>query len=261
MSVSYFLLGVCILFWLPWYWRLIRVSRIGASLGPRALLAVTPPLCGALLWEVLVNFAAGDVRQDSVYLPLYFAAGGVWVRGAVGLSSFLGVSVRDDVLERRSLPAGFAVCGALVGFTLTFAGGNVGNGPGEEAVVFSSFLSTAGLAVCWAAVERLTRVSELITIDRDPAAGLRLAGFLIAEGLVLGRAVAGDWVSLQATVRDFGEYALPALVPLALMWLFHKSCQPSQEEPASPLVLCGVLPCLVLVVGGAVWLVVAGAPK
>jgi hypothetical protein len=71
----------------------------------------------------------------------------LWVGAALGISgqllSFLGVSARDDVLERRNSAALIAVVGALLGAILCIAGGNIGEGPGVEVVIAS-----AGTALC-----------------------------------------------------------------------------------------------------------------
>jgi uncharacterized membrane protein YjfL (UPF0719 family) len=259
--MDYLRFAVGVVFWIPWYWQLLIVNRIGAPVGARLLLAVTPPVCGILLWEVLIKLADVDVRQDSRYQFFYLALGSFWVAVVIRSTSYLGLSWRDDVLERRNPAATYAITGALVGFTLAFAGGNVGSGPGELAVILSSLLSTVGLLLVWAALERLTRISELITVDRDPAAGVRLAGFLVAEGLVLGRAVAGDWISTQVTLRDFGLYSVSAVVLLALGYVLNRFCEPAPGQSASPLLLCGVMPFLFLVGSGALAVVVAGAPQ
>jgi len=41
---------------------------------------------------------------------------------------------------------------------------------------------------------------ESVTLERDLASGLRSASVLVAWGLVLGRSVAGDGVSITATM-------------------------------------------------------------
>jgi hypothetical protein len=45
---------------------------------------------------------------------------------------------------------------------------------------------------------RIGRAAE----ERDLASGLRLCGLLVANGLILGRAVAGNWHSEAATIHD-----------------------------------------------------------
>ena len=74
-------------------------------------------------------------------------------------------------------------------------------------VIFSAALSTGAFFLLWAAVEWLTGISESVTVERTDGAGLRLGGFLAGVGMILGRAVAGDWVSAEATVRDFAVVA------------------------------------------------------
>ena len=79
--------------------------------------------------------------------------------------------------------------------------------------MFSAGLSTAAFFGLWAIVESLTAISETVTVER-PWSGPSAGGFLAAMGMILGRAVAGDWVSAEATVRDFAVVAWPVL-PLA----------------------------------------------
>ena len=54
----------------------------------------------------------------------------------------------------RRLPnaaAAMATAGATIGVTLSYAGGNIGDGPGWWVVVFSAAIATAGLFACWLA--------------------------------------------------------------------------------------------------------------
>jgi uncharacterized membrane protein YjfL (UPF0719 family) len=252
-------------FWIWWYYQLFAVSRLGSSLKVRGLLAVTPGICAALLWAILVNLGAQDVRTSRDLTCFYLALGEFWIWIGITLASFLNLSVRDDALERHNTAAVFAICGALLGFTLAFGGANVGEGGDEYAVVFSALLSTASLFVFWAVAERLTSTSELITVDRDAVAGLRLAGFLIAEGLVLGRAVAGTWVSTAATLWDFWDGAIPGLVPLGLfLWLSrlrHQGNGQSSPLLSLPTLGYGLLQLFILVATGTAWLAIAGIPK
>jgi hypothetical protein len=53
-------------------------------------------------------------------------------------------------------------------------------------------------------------------VDRDRAAGIRLGAWLVACGLILGRGVAGDWVSASGTVLDLMR-ALPGIVGILLL--------------------------------------------
>jgi hypothetical protein len=207
--------GVAAFAWYWWY-AATRVKVLAVRNAGRSIFIATPPICLAILFTVLRLWAADDVRYSGTYLVFYMVAGAAWVGFCALWLGFLGVSPRDDVIERQNLAAAFATAGALAGITFSFAGANIGDGPGWWVVVFSAGLSTLAFFGLWALVERLTAVSELVTVDRAVDAGLRLGGFLAAAGMILGRAVAGDWVSAEATVGDFVAVAWPVL-PLAAL--------------------------------------------
>jgi len=208
-------IGVAALAW-GWWYAAMRVRMLVVRNAGRFIFVVSPITCLAMLWVVLWWWAADDVRYSGTYLTFYMAMGLAWVGFWTHWLGLFGISPRDDVLERQNLAAAFAVAGALAGITFSFAGANVGNGPGWWVVVFSAGLSTLVFFGLWAVVERLTGVSERVTVERADGAGLRLGGFLVAAGMILGRAVAGDWVSAEATVNDFAMVAWPVL-PLAVL--------------------------------------------
>jgi hypothetical protein len=112
----------------------------------------------------------------------------------------------------------------LVGASCCFAGGNVGNGPGWWVVLFSAGLSTFSLYLLWWLVHCISDLPEKVIVERDLGAGLRAAGFFVASGLILGRAVAGDWISASATLSDFGRMAWPALLLAAVVSVMERCC-------------------------------------
>jgi uncharacterized membrane protein YjfL (UPF0719 family) len=244
--------------WLGWYFRWQTVARLRRDLGTRLVVAGMPVLCAVLLWLVLRHFAAHDVRNAPVYLAFYAVLGAAWVGLGVRLIAWCGVSVRDDVLERRNSAATWAAAGALVGLTLCFAGANIGDGPGWWVVVYSASLSTMTLFALWACLERLTHVSEAVTVERDVASGLRLGGFLAAAGLILGRAVAGDWVSAGATNVEFVRMAWPVIVLLLLAVPVDRFFRPSADQPAPAWLLSGLPPVAIFVGGAIVWVALIG---
>ena len=188
------LVASCVLagiFWIRWYRHCQAVTWLRCGVGLRLAVIAVPVACGALLWIVLRRLASHDVREAPQYLAMYFAMGAAWVGLGVRLLGLLGLSVRDDALERRNAAAAWAAAGGLIGLTLCFAGGNIGDGPGWWVVVYSALLSTGTLLLLWVILDRLTGVSESVTVERDVASGMRLGGFLAAAGLILGRAVAG----------------------------------------------------------------------
>ena len=196
--------------WGRWY-RAARVRTLIVRNASRSIFVVGPVVCMALLYAVLWLWAADDVRCSETYLVFYMVMGAAWVGLFAQLCCFLGVSSRDDVIERQNLPAALVTAGALAGITFCFAGANVGNGPGWWVVVFSAGLSTVAFFGLWAVVESLTGISELVTVERAGGAGLRLGGLLAGMGMILGGSVAGDWVSAEATIQDCAVAAWPAL--------------------------------------------------
>ena len=242
---------LALVFWGSWYIRPTFVQHVGRRPSGRWLLHITPVAAAAVLWVVLRNAASYDVRDDPTYLGFYLVLGAAWVglfmRGIV----IAGISTRDDVVERANGSAAIVVAGAMLAITLCYAGGNIGDGPGWWVVVFAAGLSTLALCAAWMLLEMATGVSDVVTVDRDGSAALRLAGFLVACGLILGRAVAGDWVSVEDTARDFALVAWPVLVLVAAAALVERTLRPTPESPRPALVPYGVMPALAYVASAA----------
>ncbi|HJU66522.1 MAG TPA: hypothetical protein VJ596_12620 [Gemmatimonadaceae bacterium] len=216
-----------------------------AELGrPTGVLRLAPLVSAIVLFVILKTLSSFDVQDSPIYLTFYMVMGAAWVGLATQLTPLAGVSRRDDVLERRNPAAAVALAGAILGITLSFAGGNIGDGPGWWVVVFSAAIATGTLYLTWLAHDNLTGVGDVVTVERDLAAGVRLAGFLVATGMILGRAVAGDWVSVPATLRDFVVAAWPVLVLLGVAVLVERMARPSPERPALPVGTYGFLPAL-----------------
>jgi hypothetical protein len=231
--------------WAVWLFRLSRVQTlrrrpVGVNAIGLALVA-----CTGLLFAVLKTSASFDVVDAPVYLFMYVVVGLAWLRVVELIFAFLGLSVRDDVVERSNRAAMPAVVGGMIAVTLCYAGGNIGDGPGWWVVLLSAALATAGLIVAWLALAHLTTVVDAVTIDRDAAAGLRLGAFLVACGIVLGRGVAGDWISAAATLSDF-VVSLPAVaVIVAIAALVESRSRLTPERPQAPVFESGVLPSVV----------------
>lgn len=223
--------------WLPWLWEAVVCARLSGRLAHRWTLYVDPLLCAAAIYAVLRLYSSFDVRDNPVYIRFYLLMGMAWVGVAARfLLPWFGLSSRDDVVERKNPAAAHAIGGALLGVALCFAGGNIGNGPGWWVVVFSAALSTAAFFLLWALLDRFTGLADAVTVERDPASGIRLAGYFLGSGLILGRAVAGDWVSVEQTVIDFGKVAWPVLLLWLAALLLERNFRPTKEAPLpSPL--------------------------
>lgn len=236
-------LALIALTWLPWLWEAAACARLGSRFVDRWLLYVDPLICAAILYAVLRLYSSFDVRDSPLYILFYGVMGMAWVgvMARYGLPYF-GLSSRDDVVERKNPAAAHAIGGALLGVTLCFAGGNIGNGPGWWVVVFSAALSTGAFLLLWALLDRFTHLADAVTVERDPASGIRLAGYFIGSGVILGRAVAGDWESAYGTVVDFGKLAWPVLLLWLAAVLLERTFRPTKESPLPSILTHGLAP-------------------
>jgi len=237
--------------WLTWYSDIASVNRLRAPVSKRLVLLTAPLVCLGLILIALTKLAATIVRNDALYISFYLLVGAGWLGGMTLIFPFLGISARDDVLERGNRAATWAVTGALTGASCSFAGANVGNGPGVEAVLFSAALSSALFIGLWLGVDLLTSISDAITVDRDERAGIRLGGFLLGIGVLSGWSVAGAWVSASATLKDFATSSWPAMlltaVAVAMEVLFRKASVQLSAKTSPSVVISTVYVLLALV--------------
>jgi uncharacterized membrane protein YjfL (UPF0719 family) len=244
--------------WGRWFLASMRVTSIGAGRVTRAPLWLVPLACFALLWAILRTLAAHDVRDDMGYLLMYALMGAAWVGLAVTAMPILGISPRDDAVERSNPAAMYAIGGGLVGLTLCFAGSNIGDGPGWWVVVFCAVHATVALLLAWAMLSMTTNVLDAITIDRDTAAGIRMGAFLIAAGSILGRSVAGDWITYRAAIIDFLLMGWPVTGLVALAIVMEHTLQPRPHGPQPSAALHGLMPALLYLACAAMFLIWMG---
>ena len=240
-----------------WAGRLFSLSRVETfrSSRPVLRLAGLVVMLSLAIYVVLRLLAADDVRNVPVYLLMYTLMGVAWLKLAESACAFFGVSARSSVVEQGNAAALPAIAGVLTGAAACYAGGNIGNGPGWWVVIFSAGLSTAALFLVWVVLEVTTRMTEAVSIGRDVASGVRLGGFLAACGIVLGRSVAGDWISAFATVVDALATGWPVVFGLAAAVLVEGRLSPTVEQPSRPVASAGVVPALgyLLLAAAYVW--------
>ena len=237
-----------------WLGTLVRILRFSGQGLPRAsstALVFALPVCLAIVFWILRNLASHDVREDGRYIAMYGFMGAAWIGMAPAL--FLpGISLRDDFLERRNNSAAIVLLGYMLASTFCFAGGNIGDGPGWWVVVFCAVLANITLMLLWLGVNWLAPVSDRVTIDRDPAIATRVAGFFIGSGLILGRAVAGDWLSAKATLHDFGAKAWPVLILFVLFTAAERRATPRFTRDEQAVFARGIFPALIYILIAAV---------
>lgn len=173
--------------------------------------------------------AAGLRDRESIFGLTIIMAN--WLLLSLAACGFLGIRPVVDTVDHRNRAACFAVCGAMVSFSFVFAGGNIGEGEDIGQNVFSVVLGQAGVFAMWWFVEKFGKISRAIVEEHDPASGMRLCGFIIAVGLIFGRAVAGDWHSAPATLGDFARDGWPAPILALVALTVERTAGPSRARP------------------------------
>jgi hypothetical protein len=243
--------GLALAAWLSIYVRSVRFSRYELPRASVNALLFALPACLMLVMFVLRTLASHDVREDNRYIAMYSLMGAAWI-GFAPAPFLPGISLRDDFFERRNPSAVLAVLGYMLGSTFCFSGGNIGDGPGWWVVVFCAIIANGALALLWMIANQFAHIADRITIDRDPAIGLRVAGFFAGSGLVLGRAVAGDWTSLDATLRDFAAKAWPVLILVVILIVAERLAKPRFHRDEQAMVARGFFPAMFYVLIGFV---------
>ena len=197
-----------------WYlWQIGSVARMLCPESKRRLLLLLPLACLAIVLVVLWNWSDPQtVRGHADYMTLFMVGGAFWVFASPGLMQLMGISMRDDAIERQNSAAGIVVAGAMVGQTCCYAGSNIGSGPTIWTTILPAIIASVTLMILWTGLERATRASEVVTIDRHIPSALVLGGFLVVCGLDLGWAMSGDWVNWLAAMLDFARRGWPSIL-------------------------------------------------
>jgi hypothetical protein len=199
-----------------YYKDLLTVSEMLCDARGRFWLALSPVVCLFIVFVVLGNWSDPQtVRGHADYEILFMIGGAFWIEIAAVTLPILGISIRDDVLERNNRAALIVALGAMLGHTLCYAGANIGAGPTIWTTIVPAIMASGALLVGWLVIELATGVSRTITIDRHVPSGIALAAFAVLAGIDLGWAAAGDWQSWEGTVRDFSIRAW-VVVPMIL---------------------------------------------
>ena len=241
----------------------VRAPRGTFHIRVRLILGMTPPLALALLYEVLQQWADPvQVRGHADYILLFMAGGAAWIAAAIWSLPLMGVSPRHDAIERGNVAAGMTTVGAIVSFSLAYAGANIGSGPTVWTTFAPALLATATLLALGILLELLGgRIADAITLDRDVTSGIRMAMFLVCCGAILGRAVAGDWNGWEGLFNDLLYYGWPVIVLLTAAAVVDRWLGPSPQRPRPSVERHGLAPAMIVVVLTVAWLLHLGLPQ
>lgn len=164
-------------------------------------------LLGTLSYDLVV-----DVRNVLIYGGL-----GIVLLTAVALGTcrvFLGMGMQEQ-LAARNVAAAIVVAGVYIATSLTYSGGLVGEGGGFWIMLLFFLLGQLALLGITYAFRWLTHYDDVQEIaSGNIAAAFALAGLLIAVGLIVRRAVAGDYLGFLPSLGSF----LLALVVVVVLY-------------------------------------------
>jgi hypothetical protein len=206
-----------------WNSQFLSENRLFARRQEKALFCFLMALCAAGVLLALLRWSAADVRSESGEVIFYFVFSLAGIVAVHYVFAFFGISLRDDAIERRNRAALCAVSGLTTGASCCIAGANAGNGPGGEVVFFCATLSIGTLFVFWVLLATIADMAEAITVERDLGAGVRAGAFLASCGAIFAAVVAGDWISLSSTLRDFIHFTWPVFAGSVTVIAFERT--------------------------------------
>lgn len=251
--------GVGAVFGVVLWWRwLAAVPKLGLRPAVKLPLVSTLLLSLVLMLFVTWFWSAREIRHGQAYSWLVMAMGGACLTVCSGMFQCFGVSASEDACERRNSAAVAVVCGGLLGEAFIYCGSITGEGPSFWNNVFSVTLGTATWFALWVALEAASHVTRAVTEDRDAASGIRFGAYLSAQGLILGRALAGDWHSSAATTRDLFRDGWPMTALLILAIIAERAMKPTPANPFPSWVTRGLPMALVYLALAGAWVLRLG---
>jgi uncharacterized membrane protein YjfL (UPF0719 family) len=240
-------IGLIVTYYLP----LLSIASIKRPSPGRLVLACLPLVALFPTHIVLQRWADPRVVGHLDYTILFMLGGGMWIFGASRFLEVLGISIRDDAIERDNLAAVVAASGILSGVGIVYALANVGTGTTIWTTLVPAFVATVALLLMPMLIE-LTggAVADAVTTDRDVASGLRLGGAVLGCSIILGRAAAGDWTSWNQTWNDLAVRGWPAVLIAIAAGVLHRRLRPTAEHPQPGILKFGVVPATFAVAAG-----------
>jgi uncharacterized membrane protein YjfL (UPF0719 family) len=177
------------------YYIGIIVIYIGALIGPSTTLLYDLLLVGGYGLGGILMLLLSRVINDRLILR--------------------GFSAERELIEDRNPGAGAVLFGSYVASALIVAGSIQGQGGGPHTALVFYVLGQAALVVFTGLYDWVAPYSLLEQIEQDNvAAGVGFGGALIAIGIIIMRAVSGDFVSWAADLQYLGWNVLLVFVYL-----------------------------------------------
>jgi hypothetical protein len=235
------------------YRPVFSIPLLGRSMTARIALAIVPLIGLGGIAAVLCRWADPQVRGHVDYVLLFLVVGAAWIFAAGWSLRLLGIGIRDDAVDRNNVAATIVAFGMLLAVAIVYALANVGGGPTIWTTFGPAAAATAVLFVVMLLMEVVGgSVAETITLDRDIACGVRMAGAWISCGLVLGRAAGGNWISAHQAAIDLAAFGWPAIMIALAAGIIHRLRRPTPEQPNPSILFSGLVPGLVFMTLGLI---------
>jgi hypothetical protein len=215
------------------YWApLASIAKSPRPSRARAILAIIP-IVGALMTCFTAQvWGDSSVSNHPDYILLFMLGSLAWLFLSTFAMRLLGLSLRDDALERDNSAAAIACGGALLAVAIAYAASNIGGGPTIWTTLLPAAWTALALGLIWLLINAIGgSVADSITIDRDVPTAIRLAAALVASSLILGRAAGGNWISWDQTWADFLRRGWPALAIAVAAGLIQRRFRPTPVCP------------------------------
>jgi hypothetical protein len=242
-----------------WYAPLVRQRKLAVPHRYLLTFALLP------LVAIVPTYAVLQTIADPVYVVghidyiLLFLTGGVawlmwWTRGLV----LLGIETPVEAVANRNLASVFVIVGGMLGIGCVYAGSNIGGGPTIWTTLLPALVATLTLFALGGILERFTDTADAVAIDRDVATAVRTGTLFACVGVILGRAMGGDWSTWSETFMTFAVLAWPALMLTLGTAFANRFAAPTPQRPVPGVVAWGVVPAGLLVALTAAYLVALG---
>lgn len=217
-------------FIMNWYQPIAGTRTLRRNIGSRVVLGILPVISFCMILYTLKELASFDVVTDFTYIMFYLLLGFTWIFfGLKLIFYFFDLSWIDDVLNMNNMAALVAMSGGFLAITMIYSGANIGDGPGWWTVIVAGGMGMIIWIVLALLIHKLTFVFERITVEQDVACGIRFGAYLLASGLILGRASGGDWTSFSKTIEEF-FVGWPVLIVTLLALLVEVSYLMKSKE-------------------------------
>lgn len=210
------------MFLLKWYRPLFSAWPPERNKPAKYILGCLPVVSLAIILYTLRGLASFDVVDSFIYILFYILLGYSYLYfGLMLVACLFDLSWIDDALNLNNKAALASITGGFLGLAIIYSGANIGDGPGWWCVIWAGGLGLSAWIVLGLIINIFTGAFERITVERDVCCGIRFGFYLLAGGIILARASAGDWTSFYMTMVEFAD-GWPVLPLTALMIIVER---------------------------------------